>query len=153
MPLNQLCDIVLNIVNITYYTIKHNSVSGYSKLVQLKYTICNPTSFQIPTVCIHLRTNSYFGAHLKMLDLIVFLIFKIPWHSPLKMRLQSFIFFCTFSELKAIVQYLGTPAIEGVLSWKDLMEIGEKEEETELVICCPWILIVKLGSEYQVVIF
>ena len=129
MPLNQLCDIVLNIVNITYNTIKHNPVSGYSKL--------DPTSFQIPTVCIHLRTNSYFGAHLKMLDLIVFLIFKIPWHSPLKMRLQSFIFFCTFSELKAIVQYLGTPATEGVLSWKDLMEIGEKEEETELVICCP----------------
>ena len=30
------------------------------------------------------------------------------------------------------MQYLGTPATEGVLSWKQLLEIGEKEEETEL---------------------
>jgi long-chain-fatty-acid--CoA ligase ACSBG len=34
--------------------------------------------------------------------------------------------------LKAIVQYLGTPTKEGVLSWKELLEIGEKEDETEL---------------------
>ena len=63
--------------------------------------------------------------------------------------LPNFLFFLFFSELKAIVQYLGTPATEGVLSWKDLMEIGEKEDETELVICCPWILIVKWGSKYR----
>ncbi len=30
------------------------------------------------------------------------------------------------------MQYLGTPATEGVLSWKNLLDIGEKEDETEL---------------------
>ena len=36
------------------------------------------------------------------------------------------------SELKAIVQFLGTPSVEGVLSWKELLEIGDKEDNTEL---------------------
>ena len=34
--------------------------------------------------------------------------------------------------LKAIVQYLGTPKKEGVLSWEELLQIGIKEEDTEM---------------------
>lgn len=34
--------------------------------------------------------------------------------------------------LKVVVQYLGTPTKEGVMSWKDLMELGAAEGEEEL---------------------
>ncbi len=34
--------------------------------------------------------------------------------------------------LKAIVQYSGTPKTEGVIAWKDLMELGRKESGEEL---------------------
>jgi long-subunit acyl-CoA synthetase (AMP-forming) len=37
-----------------------------------------------------------------------------------------------YAGLKAIVQYLGTPSNENVLSWKQLLEIGEQEDEAEL---------------------
>lgn len=35
-------------------------------------------------------------------------------------------------ELKAIVQYMGTPTVEGVLSWKQLVEMGDKESDEAL---------------------
>ncbi len=35
-------------------------------------------------------------------------------------------------ELKAIVQYLGTPKKEGVLSWEDLLQLGAGESDDEL---------------------
>ena len=35
-------------------------------------------------------------------------------------------------ELKAIVQYTGTPGHEGVLSWADLLKMGESESDEEL---------------------
>ena len=34
--------------------------------------------------------------------------------------------------LKAIVQYLGVPKKEGVLSWEELLQIGVKENDEEL---------------------
>ena len=34
--------------------------------------------------------------------------------------------------LKAIVQYMGTPRMEGVLSWRELMQIGSKEADDAL---------------------
>ena len=34
--------------------------------------------------------------------------------------------------LKAIIQYLGTPRQEGILSWEDLLQLGSKEEDLEL---------------------
>ena len=34
--------------------------------------------------------------------------------------------------LKAIIQYLGTPRQEGVLSWEDLLQLGVKEEDNDL---------------------
>ena len=34
--------------------------------------------------------------------------------------------------LKAIVQYLGRPAREGVLSWEEVLEMGAEAEEREL---------------------
>ena len=34
--------------------------------------------------------------------------------------------------LKAIVQYLGVPKKEGVLSWEELLQIGVKESDEEL---------------------
>ena len=53
-------------------------------------------------------------------------------HRAFKLCGNYTLFTIFFSELKAIVQYLGTPTKEGVLSWKDLLEIGEKENEDEL---------------------
>jgi len=35
-------------------------------------------------------------------------------------------------ELRHIIQYTGTPTTEGVLSWKQLLELGRKQEEKEL---------------------
>ena len=34
--------------------------------------------------------------------------------------------------LKAIVQYMGTPRTEGVLSWRELLQIGSKETDDKL---------------------
>ena len=34
--------------------------------------------------------------------------------------------------LKAVVQYIGVPKKEGVLSWKELMQIGAKEADDAL---------------------
>eukprot|EP00095_Tigriopus_kingsejongensis_P011076 snap_masked-scaffold23_size669530-processed-gene-5.1 protein:Tk11076 transcript:snap_masked-scaffold23_size669530-processed-gene-5.1-mRNA-1 annotation:"hypothetical protein LOTGIDRAFT_234625" len=36
------------------------------------------------------------------------------------------------AELKAIIQYSGTPKAEGVLSWSDLLALGNKESDVEL---------------------
>lgn len=35
-------------------------------------------------------------------------------------------------DLKAIIQYIGKPSAEGVLSWQDLLDIGKKEKDDEL---------------------
>ena len=42
------------------------------------------------------------------------------------------IFKAELKSLKAIVQYTGKPTRDGVLSWKDLIEMGRKEKEDEL---------------------
>ena len=34
--------------------------------------------------------------------------------------------------LKAVVQYLGTPAVEGVLAWSELMDLGVAETDDEV---------------------
>lgn len=35
-------------------------------------------------------------------------------------------------DLKAVIQYEGTPNVPGVLSWKEIMELGEKQTDEEL---------------------
>ena len=49
------------------------------------------------------------------------------------MSFNSFPFFkAELKGLKAIVQYTGKPTRDGVISWKDLIEMGRKEKEDEL---------------------